>query len=205
MKKIRTKVGVAVRLLALVVIVSLPANGYEQHLASESVRNAYFLGRRMDQKTGEFLSRYTESFPLPKTGPHIARIQVLTPYAQVVLRATQDEGVGTVSDAEREYAASPNLFVVRIEIFSTPTYSLPAQCEDLARKFAIGVVQQHVLKPFKTACSHLYAVPHSSPSSGTQIELQFDVAQIASAPITIEVSSPDGQRIETKFDLGQLK
>ncbi len=178
---------------------------YQQHLASESVRNAYFLGRRMDQKTGDFLARYTQSLPLPKTGPHIGRIQVLTPYAQVVLRATQDQGVGTVSDAEQEYDASPNLFVVRIDMYSTPTYSLPALCEDLVREFSMRAVQQHLLKPLKTTCAHLYAVPHSSPTNGTEIDLQFDVAQIASAPITIEVSSPGGPQVEAKFDLDKLK
>lgn len=191
--------------LVLTTITSIAAAPYERHLTSESVRNAYFLGRRMDQKTGDLLARYTQSLPLPKTGPHIARIQALTPYAQVVLRATQDQGVGTVSDAQQEYGASPDLLLVRIEIFSTPTYFLSAQCEDLARQFSMRAVQQHVLKPLKTTCTHLYSVPHSSPSSGTEVELQFDVAQIASAPITIEVSSPDGQHVEAKFDLDKLK
>jgi hypothetical protein len=37
------------------------------------------------------------------------------------------------------------------------------------------------------------------------VELSFDAAQILSAPMIVEVSSPDGQHIVANFDLDKLK
>ncbi|MHB8486961.1 MAG: hypothetical protein ACYDCM_14710 [Candidatus Acidiferrales bacterium] len=204
MKKIRTKVRVALRLLALVVIASLPANGYEQFLTSESVREAFFLGQRRDEGTARFLAAYRHDFPLPKKGPHISRAQVLTPYAQIVLGSEDGAIQGTVMDAEREYQTQPSVFLVQLRVFATPTYYSASQLKELWEKLSIRVMQGKLLKPSKiNYISRRF--PGNRGPGGTDIELQFDVAQIASAPITIEVSSPDGQRIETKFDLGQLK
>lgn len=62
---------------------------YEQHLSSTAIREAYFLGRNNDHRTTEFLTKYVHQFPVPKTGPQIAEIEVVTPYAYVVKRARE--------------------------------------------------------------------------------------------------------------------
>lgn len=203
-KRIRAEVGVAVRLLALVVIVSLPANGYEQHLTSESVREAFFLGQRRDEVTARFLASYRRDFPLPKTGPHISRVQALTPYAQIVLGSEDGEIRGTVMDAEREYQTQPSFFLVRVRVFATPTYSSASQWKEFWQRLSIRVVQGKLLKPGKTNYISR-RLPGNRGPGATDVELKFDAAQIESAPMLIEVSSPDGQHVEAKFDLGHLK
>jgi hypothetical protein len=40
---------------------------------------------------------------------------------------------------------------------------------------------------------------------GARIELDYDPTPIEAAPTTIEVLAPDGQKVETTFDLGQLR
>jgi len=203
-KKIRAKISVALGLLALVVIASLPTSAYEQPLTSESIREAFFLGQRRDEVTARFLAAYRHDFPLPKTGPHISRVQILTPYAQIVLGSEDGAIQGTVMDAEQGYQSQPSFFLVRVRVFSTPTYSSASQWEEFWQKLSIRVVQGKLLKPSKiNYISRRF--PGNRGPGGTDIELQFDAAQIASAPITIEVSSPDGQHVEAKFDLGQLK
>src|SRR5256885_2357650 len=69
-----------IRLLALIAIAALPASAYEEPLTSESIREAYFLGQRRDEATASVLARYDHYYPLPRTGPYISRVQVLTPY-----------------------------------------------------------------------------------------------------------------------------
>ena len=199
----RTKVSVVVRLLALVVIASLPANGYEQSLTSESIREAFFLGQRRDEVTARFLASYRHDFPLPKAGPHISRVQVLTPYVQIVLGSEDGEIQGTVMDAEQEYQTQPSFFLVRVRVFATPTYSSPSQWKEFWQKLSIRVVQGKTLKPSKI--NYISRRFGNRGPGGTDVELKFDAAQIASAPMKIEVSTPDGQHLEADFDLDKLK
>lgn len=203
-EKISRKVSVAVRLLALLVITSLPANGYEEHLTSESIREAFFLGQRRDEVTARFLASYRHDFALPKQGPHISRVQILTPYAQIVLGSEDGAIQGTVMDAEQEYQARPSFFLVLVRVFATPTYSSESQWKEFWQRLSIRVVQGKPLKPNRiNYISRRF--PGNRGPGGTDVELRFDAAQIEPAPMIIEVSSPDGQHVEAKFDLGQLK
>ena len=69
--------------LAAVLLAAQALFAYEVPLSSHSVREAYFLGQRNDQKTAEFFAPYKKPQPLPQSGPHVAEIALLTPYAQV--------------------------------------------------------------------------------------------------------------------------
>jgi hypothetical protein len=40
--------------------------------------------------------------------------------------------------------------------------------------------------------------------TGARIELDYDPAQIEAHSVAIEVLTPDGQKVETAFDLGKL-
>ena len=200
----RTNVSVVARMLALVVIASLPTSAYEQPLTSESIREAFFLGQRRDEVTARFLAAYRHDFPLPKTGPHISRVQALTPYAQIVLGSEDGEIRGTVMDAEREYRTQPSLFLVRVRVFSTPTYYSTSQLKQLWKELSIRVVQGKPLEPME---KH-YINPPFTRGHGpgyTELEWRFDAAQIETAPMIIEVSTPDGQHLEATFDLDKLK
>jgi hypothetical protein len=200
----RTKVGVVVRLLALVVIASLPTSAYEQPLNSESIRDAFFLGKQRGEETARFLASYSHNFPLPKTGPHISRVQVLTPYAQIVLGSEDGAIPGSVLDAEREYRTQPSFFLVHVRVFATPTYYSASQWKEFWQKFSVRVVQGKPLKPNKiNYISRRF--PGNRGPGGTDVELRFDAAQIESAPMKIEVSTSDGQHLEATFDLDKLK
>ncbi len=197
-----TKVGGVIRLLALIAIASMPACTYEEPLTSESIREAYFLGQRRDEATAGFLAHYYHDYPLPKTGPYISRVQVLTPYAQIVLSAEDGEIRGSAMEAERHYRTQPSLFLVRVRVYSTPTYPSAPKWEQFWEKLSILVVQGKPLKPEKK--SYL-GLPRGRGPAYTDVELSFAAAQIKSAPMTVEVSSPDGQHLEASFDLDKLK
>lgn len=198
--------GAAVLAAAAMALTAVSVAGaYEQPLDSQSVREAYFLGRRGDEAMARFLAQYTRTFPLPKTGSYIENVSVLTPYAQVVLWSSQQISTGSPFDAADYYRAHANQFLVRVRIYSTPSYDWTQRDTDVKRDFPIRVVQDHELKPMKSTLTPIYARPHSGTWSGAELELEFDAAQVASAPITIEVKSPDGQRVVAKFDLEKLK
>ncbi len=86
---------------------------YEQHLSSTAIRDAYFLGQDNNSRTAEFFAQYFHRLPAPETGPHIAEIEVVTPYVQVVKRA-REESVGyTAPQAEQDFGANHAKFCVR--------------------------------------------------------------------------------------------
>lgn len=201
-EEMRTEASGVIRLLALIAIASFPVSAYQESLSSESIRQAYFLGQRKDDATTSFLARYYHYFSLPKTGPYISCVQVLTPYAQIVLGAESGEIRGSAMEAERHYRTHPRLFLVRVRVYSTPTFPSAPKGEQFWEKLSILVAQGESLKPGKT---NYLSLPRGRGPAYTDVELSFDAVLIKSAPITVEVSTPDGQRIEANFDLDKLK
>ncbi len=210
---------------ALVISLAVAQAGaaYEHPLDSHSIREAYFLGRRHDEKTAAFLAQYVKRPPLPKSGPHVAEIELRTSYEQVVLRAAQTPGSYSAQQAEQDYAAQPNLILVRVRINLTPTYpgyvtnssrsKGPPQARpaDFWRDFKIRVLHGEAIAPKNTTGRPLYTSGLSGPYiaagalQGAEVLLEFDAGQIASSPIRIEVLTPDGQTVVAVFDLRELR
>ena len=57
---------------------------YEVPLTPASLNEAYILGQRNDQATAAFLNPYSKQITEGSEVPHIAEIEILTPFAQVV-------------------------------------------------------------------------------------------------------------------------
>lgn len=193
---------------------------YELPVRDSSLREAYFLGRRRDEKTAAFLSRYVRRLPLPKTGPHVAEIELRTPYAQVVLRARNAPDGYSSQQAARDYRARPQALLLRVLLYLTPTYpahspmqGVPMETVELRpetfwREFSFGLYQEEKeVRPRKVAGRPLYGgngfgVPGLA---GAEVDLEFDAADVASTPARVVVLTPDGQRVEAEFDLERLR
>jgi len=61
--------------MILISLIAASAAAYEHPLDSSAIRNAYFLGSSNSESV-KFLSKYKETPPPPKTGPHIAEMEV---------------------------------------------------------------------------------------------------------------------------------
>jgi hypothetical protein len=214
-------VAISTKVSAQALIVGLAAAqafaAYEYPLTSTSVREAYFLGSRKDEKTSAFLARYTKRLPIPKTGPHIAEIEIDTPYQQVVERARVAPPGYSSQQAEEEYRNDPNSLRVRVQIHLTPTYSsqlpnpsggIQLRPDDFWRDFSVRVFQERELAPRAVAGRPIYSAAGSLGDSqliGAEIKLEFAADEVASKPIRVEVLAPDGQRVVADFDLDKLR
>ena len=196
---------------------------YERPLDTHSIREAYFLGSRKDDKAAKFLGQYQKRLPVPKTGSHVAEIGIRTPYSQVVLRSFQAPGNYSAQQAEQDYQAQPDRIVVRVRINLTPTYpgylpdptrgkgAIRERPPDFWRDFEIRVVQGKTIRPGRVRGRPLYPstlvgpVPPAGALEGAEVELEFDTALISSAPVRVEVLTPDGQTVEAEFDLKELR
>jgi hypothetical protein len=192
-------------------------SAYEQHPSSTAIREAYFLGRNNDDRTTEFLTKYVHQLPMPKTGPQIAEIEVVTPYAQVVKRAREAPLGYSAQQAQQDFLDRYAKFSVRVRINLTPSYpavvsersggteGLRLRPPDFWRDFKVRVLQQgREIAPRNVNGSPIYAAGNGD-FVGAEIRLEFDASQIASDPVRIAVVPPEGERVESEFDLTKLK
>ncbi len=209
--------------LAMVLMAAQISLAYEHPLDSHSIREAYFLGRSSDGKAAKFLAQYVKRLPMPKSGPHVAEIELRTPYQQVVVRASQVPGSYSAQQAEQDYRDRPDLIIVRVRINLTPTYpaliadpsrgkgQVRLRPEDFWRDFKIRVLQGSEVRPSKITGRALFQSGLGGPRVigdvmlGAEVLLEFDPAQIRSELTKIEVLTPDGHSAEAEFDLKELR
>src|ERR1700751_3902492 len=109
--------------LALSTLLVSPASfAFNSPLSDEAIREAYFLGQRRDESTARFLAKYKQSLAVPKTGPHIASVELLTPFAQAVLRSSQETMGYSAQQAEAEHRGKEETVAMTIEVLLTDSY-----------------------------------------------------------------------------------
>lgn len=211
---------IAAATVAVLLAAALGAQGYERELNSLSLREAYFLGKNAS-RSATFARDYAQTFPVPKTGVHIERIEVSTPFKQMVDRARlAADGYSPVT-AEADYErAAPLPVTVRVRLQLTPSYpahspyTLPVVVGPIYTRdanfwqaFVIRLEQRGQLEPRRVAGQPLYNCGDFGPCwlTGAEVELEFDSGAVASSRARVLVLSPDGQRVEAEFDLGRLR
>lgn len=206
----------------LAFFLSSVAIAFETRLDSRSIREAYFLGQR-NSDAQKFLSAYLQHLPLPAKGPHVAEIELLTPYAQEV-KISQNRTAGGYSaqQAEQEYAGRRDTIEVRVLILFTNTYSLTVESMDNRKKKSTAFRSMDFWKDFQFRLvqeneaidpSYIDAVPQyttnfygwDSVLSGSAIYLRYDARQMKSLPAKMDVLTPDGHQVTATFDLAKLR
>jgi len=214
-------------LLALLLLSSQPVHAYEVSLDSHTVRDAYFLGQRNDEKTALLLAQYEHVLPLPEKGPHVAEIELRTPYAQVVAGSRGRTDSYSAQQAAEDYRKRGDTIRVRVLLLLTRTYPLVIDPKleitvqekpgatmrslDFWKDFGYELRQNNAtVKPLSidgeaTFSHHNQIDDYSVQMTGAQVWLEYAAEDVASAPCEFEVATPDGQRVIVKFDLEKLR
>jgi hypothetical protein len=197
--------------IILISLIAASAAAYEHPLDSSAIRTAYFLGSSNSESV-KFLSKYKETLPPPKTGPYIAEMEVRTPFAQVVV-SSREHSVGySPMQAGQDYKKDPDTLQVRIQIrfttFGAPLWP-PSACQGVNRMnsvqdcfhdFRFRFSQSKDLQPIRS-----YGVPiYTHVLTGGDVWFTFRAPEVASAPLRITVSTPEGQEVSATFDLAAL-
>jgi hypothetical protein len=203
--------------LGLCLVAAPTAAAYVYPISDESVREAYFFGRSTQgEKVTNFLGQYLRRFPLANKGPSVVEMEFRTPYEQVVLRSSEHSVGYSAQQAHKDYAAEPDLVVVRLFLTLGPTPSglvVPRSYdkgrvvdprEDFWRGFQFRVVQQRSVEPKNVKGRPLYS-RRGKGLGGAEVLLEFDATQFAPSIVRVEVTTPDGQTIAAQFDLDKLK
>src|ERR1700730_6009482 len=111
------------RLCGLVLSVGLcvpTASALDSPLSERAFREAYFLGQRHD---AQYLSPYIKFLPMPKTGPQVFSITLLTPFAQLANESSSYIGTYSAQQAVLDHRGQPEIARVTVEIRLTNSYS----------------------------------------------------------------------------------
>jgi len=211
----------SMRSFVLMLALAPLASAYEFPLSENSIRNAYFLGYDKNEDTQNFLKQYVQYPPMPKSGPHVAQVEIQTPYEQVVVHASRVPGSYSAQQAALDYRAKPGSFVVRVRIDLTPSYSnilsnssdaggVQMRANDFWRAFTVKLMQNG--KEIRTRAVSgvpLYLEGYGNWGqgvlSGADIKVVYDPALVTSSSTSIIVLTPDGDKVITVFDLSKLQ
>jgi hypothetical protein len=208
-----------IALAVFAIATSFQACAYDTQLDSETIREAYFLGRKSDQQTIGFLKPYFKSLPMPERGPYISQIALYTPYAQIVLNSWRHTLGYSSQQAEQDYETAGDIVRIRVQIDFTPTYTAILKSnstdertktngyvfrsEDFWCDFQVSLLQaDKQVKPLRGKGIPIY---DDGGFSGAEIWLEFNTKDVKSEEAIVQVTSPEGQLAAAKFDLSRLR
>jgi hypothetical protein len=232
-RNLRVPSGQSLGLTLMVLLALIPgvAPAYDSQLTPAALHDAYVLGQRNDQATAAFLSPYLKQLTDRAADPHIAEIEILTPFAQVVDQSRSFTSGYSEQQAAQDYHQRGDTILVRVLLMlpaaypkdqSNPETNSPAPSgassaeqnsalrpENFWQNFRFALKQHG--KVIQTKSIHNKPV-HSTPTpdapavlDGATVWLEYDAKDIAAEEATIEVVTPESKTIGAVFDLRKLR
>ena len=121
-RRVRTCQSLRLVTVGLLALVTVDASAYEAQLTPAALHDAYVLGQRNDQATAAFLSPYSKQLTDRAADPHIAEIEILTPFAQVVDQSRRLSSGYSEQQAAQDYQQHRDSFLVRVLLMLPAAY-----------------------------------------------------------------------------------
>ena len=192
----------------------LSVSAFDVPLSEESVREAYFLGQRHDEKISLFFETYRRYLPAPKSGPHVFMAELLTPFAETV-EVSRKHGAGySAQQAQLDYRSRGNSMRVGVHVNYTNTYGpgFPSSSDRVPgqtgtwKDFQARLSQkENTIEPRNVSYEGTRIGTRGSRPTGFIIWLAYDAAQLTASDASVEVDTPDGQHLTATFDLSRLR
>ena len=123
----RKKVLCGASLVASVTLCGLPVSrAYQNLLDGKALQEAYVLGQRNDQTTGDFLAPYLKEMTQGPSDLRVAEIEILTPFAQVVDDSRKNTSGYTEEQANKKYHERGDTVTVSVTLMLPAAYPQPA-------------------------------------------------------------------------------
>jgi hypothetical protein len=202
---------------------------YEVPLTPAALHEAYILGQRNDEATANFLNPYVKQHNDDSQAPHIAEIEILTPFAQVVDLSRRLTSGYTEEQAVRDYHQRGDTVVVRILLMLPAAYPKPdtpltqtpppppqppapsttLEPENFWQNFRFETKQHGKTIPTRFIRNKpIYSTPTKDTPGvldGATVWLEYDAKDVASDETVVEVTTPDSKTINATFDLKKLR
>src|SRR5260370_2729826 len=205
-------------LLALVVVPP-ESFAFNSPLSDEAIREAYFLGQRRDESTARFLDKYRQHLAAPETGPYIASVELLTPFARVVLESSQQTVGYSAQQAEAEHRGKEEIVAMNIEVLLTDSYGpliarrtgqrsgspigYAFRSPDFWRDIEVHVAaDDRIVKATRASCEPTYRCSGDGGQlEGATLRVEVPARAVNSDTATGQVAPPEGPEAFVDFDL----
>ena len=207
-----------------VLLLPTPSFSLDTPLSEEAVREAYFLGQHHDQTLNAFLAKYLKALPMPKTGPDIASISFLTPFALLAQESSQRTMNYSAQQAEQDHRNQQEIVRIVIQIQLTESYAalIPTptssrsgsptgfvqRLSDFWKDFEIQVLDKDKsLVPLSSSGDSVYSCDGDGGCilSGATLQFEFPASAFKSDSPTVQVTPPEGDLVSVDFDLSRLR
>jgi hypothetical protein len=209
--------------LALVPLLALPALAFSFPLSDEAIREAYFLGQRHDQSMTAFLARYKRTLPVPDSGPQIASIEFLTPFANLILVSSQRINY-SAQQAALDHRTHEDRVAITIHVQLTKSYgafiaaptgprsgsptSYTLRSPDFWKDIDVQVVMNDkTLEPtdFTGEPNYLCGDEGGCVLTGAILHFELPAKLFTSDSATVQIAPPEGRDVAVEFDLVALR
>jgi hypothetical protein len=215
------------RLIALSLTILLVTPGmfaFDSPLSDEAIREAYFLGQRRDESTARFLDKYKQHLAAPETGPYISSVELLTPFARVVLQSSQQTMGYSAQQAEAEHRGKEEIVAMNIEVLLTDSYGpliarptgqrsgspvgYAFRSSDFWRDIEVQVaVDDRIVKATRSSGEPTYGCrgDDACQLTGATLRFEFPASAFESDTATVQVTPPEGPEVFVDFDLAAVR
>jgi len=210
--------------VSLAILLTAPGSfAFSSPLSDEAIREAYFLGQRRDEKMARFLAKYKQHLAAPETGPYIASVELLTPFARVILRSSQQTVGYSAQQAAEEYRGKEESVAISVEVLLTASYGpilahptsersgapigYTLRSSDFWKDIPVQVmVDDKVLKPTRFSGEPNYRCGDDGCDlTGATLRMEFPARLFESDSTTVHVVPPMGPEVWVDFDLTVLR
>lgn len=205
-------------------ILSTPSSfAFDTPLSDEAVREAYFLGQRRDDTMATFLNKYAKFLSPPKTGPHIASITFLTPFALLVQQSSQHTSGYSAQQAALDHRDQGEFVRIIVQIQLTDSYGpfivrptgsrsgspkgFVPRPYDFWKDFDVQVFSKdQKLEPFSSSGQPLLLCDEGGCTlTGATLQFDFSAEDFPSGSAIIDINPPEGDPLSVDFDLDHLR
>jgi hypothetical protein len=209
--------------IALALLLALPALAFNFPLSDEAIREAYFLGQRRDQSMTEFLSRYKRTLPVPDSGPQIASIEFLTPFASLILVSSQRTNY-SAQQAALDHRTREDHVAITIRVQLTKSYGAfvaaptgprsgsptgyTLRSPDFWKDIDVQVVMDDkTLEPtdFTGEPNYLCGDEGGCVLTGATLHLELPAKAFTSDSTFVQIAPPEGPEVSVEFDLAAIR
>jgi hypothetical protein len=112
--------------VAALLCFAVPCDAYQTPLDAKALHDAYVLGQRNDQSTGDFLAPYIKEMSESRSDLHVAEIEILTPFAQAVDDSRKNTAGYSEQQAVQKYQQAGNTVLVNVTLMLPEVYAQAA-------------------------------------------------------------------------------
>jgi hypothetical protein len=186
---------------SLALLLAFPVWGYDSPVSQSAIRDAYFLGSRSGGVSPDFLKKYARPIGELHEGTCTSEVRIETPFLQIAQYSGSAPNYSS-QDAVKEFYERPMV----LQVFLYICYMRQAPPPNSV-KIRFFQNKKEIYPGSETRDDYAEPINEYSyfPNNGERATFEFDSRKIDGSTLTIQINTPNEQRVETEFDLSRVR